>query len=64
MIKHFVLAAAIALQGGSWAVAQTAQPSDAHKSYDQKRRDCRKQADEKGLKGEEMRAFIAQCMKA
>ena len=38
-------------------------PSDTHKSYDQKARECRKLAKGQGLSGEALRAFIADCVK-
>lgn len=53
------------LASSSFCLAQTAPAKDnPHRSYDQRARDCKKQGNEQQLKGEELRAFIAVCMKA
>jgi ribosome assembly protein YihI (activator of Der GTPase) len=68
MLKKVLITTAIVLQGVSIAFAQTTPPAapvaNTHKSYDQKARDCKKQAKEQGLTGDERRSFVAKCMKA
>jgi hypothetical protein len=68
MLKKVLITTAIALQSISICYAQTAPTPPApaenkHKAYDQKARECRKQATEQGLTGDERRAFVAQCIK-
>ncbi len=70
MLKKILITTAITLQGVSFCFAQATPPTapaapvaNPHKAYDQKTRDCRKQAKEQGLSGEERRTFIAQCVK-
>jgi hypothetical protein len=47
----------------SFSLAQaTSAPPNAHQTHDQKARLCRKAAAEKQLRGEELRAFVANCM--
>jgi len=62
MLKQIILGTALALAGVSIAVAQTA-PTDSHKNYDQKARDCKKLAVGQGLTGDALRSFIAECTK-
>jgi sulfur relay (sulfurtransferase) complex TusBCD TusD component (DsrE family) len=40
------------------------QASEKQKAQQAKMRDCTKQASERGLKGEERKAFMGKCMKA
>jgi hypothetical protein len=45
--------------------AQTAPasaPTNSHKTFDQKARDCRKAGADKQLTGDELRAFVAACI--
>jgi hypothetical protein len=67
MLKKMLITTVIALQSVSICFAQATTPpapvDNPHKTYDQKARDCKKQAKEQGLTGEERRTFIAQCMK-
>jgi hypothetical protein len=67
MLKKIVITSALVLQGASLCFAQASAPaapaSNPHQSYDRAARDCKKQAAEKQLNGEESRVFIAQCMK-
>ncbi len=66
MLKNMFVIAALMLLGASASLAQTSPapaPSDTHKSYDQKARECRKLAKGQGLSGEALRAFIADCVK-
>jgi hypothetical protein len=67
MLKKIVITSALVLQGASLCFAQASAPaapaSNPHQSYDQKARDCKKQAADKQLTGDDSRAFIAQCMK-
>jgi hypothetical protein len=63
MFKNVFVTTVIALQGAAFCFAQTPPAENPHKTYDQKARACKKQADDKGLTGEESRAFVAKCMK-
>jgi hypothetical protein len=63
MLKKVLITTAIVLQGAAICFAQTTPVENPHKSYDQKARACKKLADDKGLTGEESRAFIAKCLK-
>jgi hypothetical protein len=68
MLKKVLITTAIALQSVSFCFAQATPPAapvaNPHKTYDQKARDCKKQAKEQGLTGDERRSFVAKCMKA
>ena len=69
MSQKFMIALLVALQAATVAIAQSAAPASApasnpHKAYDDKARVCRKQAVDAGLKGDELRDFVARCMKA
>jgi hypothetical protein len=67
MLKNMFAVAALALLGTASSLAQTAPAAppatNTHKSYDQKARECRKLAQDQGLTGEALRAFIADCVK-
>jgi hypothetical protein len=63
MLKRVLITTAIVLQGAAICFAQTTPVENTHKSYDQKARACKKLADDKGLTGEESRAFVAKCLK-
>lgn len=64
MLKKMFVAATGLLLSTSFCLAQTAPVKEnAHRSYDQRARDCKKQAAEQQLKGEELLSFIATCMK-
>jgi hypothetical protein len=62
MLKNIILTALLATLATGFSHAQEAAPA-SHKSHDQKMRDCRKQATDLNLQGEERRSFVAQCMK-
>jgi hypothetical protein len=68
MFKKIAITCAFALQALVPCVAQTSAPASAaagnnHKSYDQKARECRKQAASQQLSAEDTRSFVARCMK-
>jgi hypothetical protein len=68
MLKKVLITTAIALQSVSFCFAQTAPTPPApienpHQSQHKKVRDCKKQAADQQLTGEERRTFIAQCVK-
>jgi hypothetical protein len=63
MLKKVLITTAIVLQGAAICYAQTTPVENSHKSYDHKARACKKLADDKGLTGEESRAFIVKCLK-
>jgi hypothetical protein len=64
MLKKIIATLAALLASTSFCLAQTAPAKDnPHRSYDQRARDCKKQGAEQQLKGEELRNFIATCMK-
>jgi hypothetical protein len=44
-------------------LAQSEPEQDPHKAYDQRHRECKRQATDNGLKGDDLNAFIAECMK-
>jgi hypothetical protein len=47
-----------------FCLAQTVPAKEnTHRSYDQRARECKKQGNEQQLKGEELRSYIANCMK-
>jgi hypothetical protein len=62
MFKH-IFGAALLMLATSMAMAQTAPTprADAHKSYDDKIRECRKLGAEQGLTGEALRAYVTDC---
>jgi hypothetical protein len=71
MLKQIIVTAALSLQFAMLPLAQaqppaatSAAPTNAHKTYDEKVRACRKEASAKGLQGQDLRAYIAQCAKA
>jgi hypothetical protein len=65
MLKKITFVLAATLAASSFCLAQTAPAKDnSHRSYDQRARDCKKQAIEQQLSAEEQRAFITACMKA
>lgn len=47
---------------GGIALAQAEAPVNPHKSRDAKMRECKNQADQQQLSGDERRVFIATCM--
>ncbi len=64
MLKKIIAANAILLVSTGFCLAQTEPVAkNPHRSYDQRARDCKKQGAEQQLKGEELRSFIATCMK-
>jgi hypothetical protein len=64
MLKKIILTIAGMLVATSFCLAQTAPVKEnTHRSYDQKARECKKQGAEQQLTGEELRTFIATCMK-
>jgi hypothetical protein len=71
MLKKIFVTAAISLQFASLSLAQaqppgatSAAPENVHKINQDKVRACRIEAASKGLEGQDLRAFIAQCAKA
>lgn len=62
MIHKTLLAAVLALTALGVS-AQASAPVNSHKVHEQKVRECRKQAAEQQLTGEDRRAFIAACVK-
>lgn len=64
MLKKMIVTTAGLLVSTSFCLAQSAPPKEnTHRTYDQRARDCKKQGNEQQLKGEELRSFIALCMK-
>jgi hypothetical protein len=64
MLKKIILSVAGLLAATGFCLAQTAPVKDnTHRSYDQRARECKKLGTEQQLSGEELRAFIATCMK-
>jgi hypothetical protein len=70
MLKKIVFLTAIALQSALLCHAQATAPAAAsapavnnHKAYDEKARDCRRQAADQHLIGEARRSFVATCLK-
>ncbi len=64
MLKKIILSVAAVFAASSFCLAQTAPAKEnAHRSYDQKARECKKLGAEQQLSGEELRTFIATCLK-
>jgi Ni/Co efflux regulator RcnB len=64
MLKKIILSVAAVFAASSFCLAQTAPAKEnAHRSYDQRARDCKKQGAEQQLSGEELRTFVAKCLK-
>ena len=64
MIHRALVYTAITILACSSGLAQAAEPAqNAHKAYEQKLRDCRTRAVEQQRTGEELRSFVAACMK-
>jgi len=68
VFNRIALIAAGLVLGATTTLAGTPPPATApkdapHRSYDQKRFDCRKLGAESGLSGQALRSFIAECMK-
>ncbi len=64
MMKKIILSVAGMLVATGFCLAQTAPAKDnTHRTYDQKARECKKLATEQQLTGEELRVFLASCMK-
>jgi hypothetical protein len=67
MLKKIILSVAGLLVTTSFCLAQTAPAApvkeNSHRTYDQKARECKKLGAEQKLTGEELRAFIATCIK-
>ena len=64
MLKKVILSVAAMLFATSFCLAQTAPAQDkTHRTYDQKFRECKKLGAEQQLTGEELRTYIATCMK-
>ena len=64
MLKKMIITAACLLVSTSFCLAQTVPAKEnTHRSYDQRARECKKQGNEQQLKGEELRSYIANCMK-
>ena len=64
MLKITISSIAALLAASSFCLAQTAPAKEnAHRSYDQKARECKKLGAEQQLSGEELRTFIATCLK-
>lgn len=64
MLKNIFMSVAALLAASSFCLAQTAPAKEnPHRSYDQKARECKKLGAEQQLSGEELRAFIATCIK-
>ncbi len=59
MLKITVI---VGLLFGGIALAQTEAPANPHKSRDAKMHECKTQADQQQLSGDERRVFIANCM--
>ena len=64
MLKNVILSMAGLLIASSFCLAQTEPAKEnTHRSYDQKARACKKLAAEQQLTGDELRTFVANCMK-
>jgi hypothetical protein len=64
MLKKIILSVAGLLAATSFCLAQTAPVKEnTHKKYDQVARECKKQGTEQQLTGEELRKFVAACIK-
>jgi hypothetical protein len=64
MLKKIILSVAGTLVASSFCLAQTAPVKEnTHKKYDQVARECKRLGAEQQLTGEELRAFIAKCIK-
>ncbi len=64
MLRKIVLSIAGMLAATSFCLAQTAPAAEnTHRTYDQKFRECKKLGAEQQLTGEELRTYIATCMK-
>lgn len=64
MFIKALCSAAFFLLAASGASAQSSESApNAHKAYDQKLQNCRKQGAAHGLSGEALRTFVASCMK-
>ena len=64
MLKIIFSSIAALLAASSLCLAQTAPAKEnTHRSYDQKARECKKLGAEQQLSGEELRTFIATCLK-
>ena len=64
MLKKIMLTVAGMLVSASFCLAQTTPAKEnTHRTYDQKARECKKLGAEQHLTGEELRAFLAACMK-
>jgi len=65
MFQKSLITFAVATLASAACLAQTSEPAptNTHRAYDLKLRDCRKQAIDQQLQGEELRAFVASCMK-
>jgi hypothetical protein len=65
MLKKIILSVAGMLVATSSCLAQTAPAKEnPHRTYDQRARECKKQAAEQKLSGEELLKYVATCMKA
>ena len=65
MSNKSILTLASLLVSAGFCFAQSAPApaaADAHKSHDQKARDCRKAGTDKQLTGDQLLAFVATCM--
>ena len=67
MLKKIILSATGLLVATSFCLAQTAPAApvkeSTHRTYDQRARECRKLGAEQQLAGDELRSFIAACIK-
>jgi hypothetical protein len=67
MLKNIILSVAGLLVATSYCLAQTAPAApvkeDTHRAYDKAARACKKLGAEQQLTGDELRAFVAKCMK-
>lgn len=64
-MKKMFVGVTCALMLASLGHAQTTDvKKNTHQNYDQRARDCKKQASDQNLSGDEGRAFVARCMKA
>jgi hypothetical protein len=64
MLKKIILSVAAVFAASSFCLAQTAPAKEnTHRSYDQRARECKKQGAEQQLSGEELRTYVAKCLK-
>jgi hypothetical protein len=67
MLKKIILSVAGLLVTTSFCLAQTAPAApvkeNSHRTYDKKARGCKKLGAEKKLTGDELRKFVAACIK-